>query len=917
MRLLSYLRELFSTLFHRAQADSELDEEFLAHIRRHADDLERSGLPRPEAERRARIAFGGYENAKENCREERAGFWLESFGSDLRFALRLFRKAPVFSLTVILILALGIGANTGVFTLVHAVLLKSLPVAKPEQIFRVGDNEQCCVNDGLEDSWSLFPYELYKQLRDNTPAFQQLAAFQAGPESVGLRRLNTGAAAESRVSEFVSGNYFQMFGIGAFVGRMFAAEDDRPGAPPVAVMSYRAWKEKFGADPSLAGAAIAINGQPFTIVGIAPPGFFGDSLRANPTEIWIPLSFEPAVHGTNSLLNRSDDHWLNATGRLAPGALPGQVETQLTTELRQWLLRPGTTVSDDGRKRIAQQFIRLKPGGSGVQTMKEAYEDGLKLLLWTTAVVLLVACANVANLLLARATARHREFSVRAALGASRPRLMRQAFSETLLLAFLGGATGLAVAVYGTRLIIHLAFPNRYVPIDATPSWPVLLFALSLSLTTGLLSGMVPAWLTSRTQPIEALRTTTRSSRSQGRWVQPSLVILQSALSLVLICAAGLVVQSLRNLRNQHFGFDPNGRFVAVFDPQMAGYKPEQLDPLYHRIREGLLQIPGVQSVSYAMYTPMSGNNWEGTVDIEGRHGQVDQAAFTRVGPAYFDTLGTAILQGRPITEQDTATTRPVAVVNQEFVNRYFNGKNPLGRHFGSWGSSYKQALEIVGVTENSNYWSPDEPILPMYFVAAPQAIKHDDPDDDLSEQRSLYMRNILLHTTASVPNLEDQVRSALGQINPDLPVMDFIPLSQQIQKNLDQQQMIAQLMTLFGFLALTLATVGLYGVTSYGVERRTNEIGIRMALGADYLSVVRMVMRTVALQSAIGLLIGLPLTFAAGRVLANKLFGVSSFNLSVFALATLALAISAAIGGFLPARRAASIEPMQALRAE
>jgi predicted permease len=917
MKLLAYLRSLVSTFFHRTHMDSELDEEFRAHIQFLADNLERSGLPRPEAERRARIAFGAYERAKEECREERAGFWLDTLWRDMRFALRMLRKAPAFSLTVILMLALGIGANTAVFTLVHAVLLKSLPVTKPEQLFRVGDNEQCCVNDGLEGSWSLFPYDLYKQLRDNTSAFQQLAAFQAGHESVGLRRLSSNSPSESRTSEFVSGNYFQMFGIGAYAGRIFTAEDDHPGGPPVAVMSYRAWKEKYQADPSIAGAAVAINGQPFTIVGVAPPGFFGDALRSNPPEIWIPLSFEPLIHGSNSLLNRWDDQWLNVMGRVAPGTQSTQVETQMTTELRQWLLQQGTNVSDKGREEIAQQVIRLTPGGGGVRIMRETYQDGLTLLLWVTGCVLLIACANLANLLLARATTRRQEFSIRAALGASQARLVRQAFSETLLLAVLGGAAGLSVAVYGTQFMLHLAFPNRYVPIDTAPSWPVLGFAFAVSIVTGFLSGTLPAWLSSHTQPIETLRAANRATATHGHWVQPSLVILQSALSIVLICAAGLVVQSVRRMRNQHFGFEISDRYIVEFDPQMAGYKPPQLDVLYRRIRDGLQQIPGVQLASLAMYTPMSGRNWKGRVNVEGRHADNDQAVFTRVAPGYFDALGTRILQGRPITEQDSAITRPVALVNEEFVKQYFDGKNPLSRHFGSWGASYAGALEIVGVTENTNYWSPDEEIKPMYFVAAHQAIKRDSPEADLSEQRSLYMQNIILLTSGPVPDLEKQVRRVLGQINPDLPVMDFLPLGRQVQSKLDQQQMIAQLMTIFGFLALTLATIGLYGVTSYGVARRTNEIGIRMALGADRLKVVRMVMRTVALQSAAGLVIGIPLALAAGRVLASKLFGVHTFSLPVFAIATFALVLSALIGGLLPARRAASVEPMQALRAE
>jgi predicted permease len=394
-------------------------------------------------------------------------------------------------------------------------------------------------------------------------------------------------------------------------------------------------------------------------------------------------------------------------------------------------------------------------------------------------------------------------------------------------------------------------------------------------------------------------------------------VILQAALSLVLICAAGSVANSLTELRHQHFGFDIKGRYIVQFDPLMAGYKVQQLDTLYHRIRDGLQQIPGVNGVSYAQYTPMSGNNWEGQVNIEGRNTDRDSSVFVRVGPDYFSTIGTRILQGRPITEQDTPTARPVALVNEEFVKRYFEGQNAIGRHIGQGGTKHASDLEIVGVTENTNYWSPGENIRPMFFYAASQEIKRNTPDETLGEESSMYLGSIILETSAPVPNLEKQVRAVMGQINPDLPLNDFLPFAQQVQGHLDQQQMIAQLMTIFGLLALMLAAVGLYGVTSYGVERRTNEIGVRIALGADRHSVMGMVLRAVALQVTAGFAIGVPLTLAVGHLLAGQFFGVHMFDLKVFAVGTFALVGSALIAGVIPARRAASIDPMQALRAE
>ena len=837
--------------------------------------------------------------------------------SDLRFALRKMRTARLYSLTVILVLALGIGANTAVFTLVHAVLLKSLPVAKPEQLFRLGDAERCCVNGGMEGSWSLFPYDLYRQVRDHTPAFEQLAAFEAGQQTIGLRLLNRTNAAESRSSEFVSGNYFQMFGLNANAGRLFTPDDDQPAAPPVAVMSYRAWHDKYGGDDGMIGAPVAINGQPFTLIGIAPPGFFGDGLRTNPPEIWIPLQLEPYLYGPNSIM-KSDPEWLDIIGRLPVHATPSVVEAQLTTELRQWLYRPERGLPEDDRKEIAKQIIRLTPGGGGLRAMREEYQDSLKLLLLVTGFVLLIACANLANLLLARMTSRYQEVSIRAAMGASRARLIRQAFSETVLLSVFGGAAGIAIAVYGTKLILHVAFPHRYVPIETSPSWPVLGFAFALAVMTGFLFGLAPVWLMSRTQPIDALRASSRATDARSHWAQRSLVVLQAALSLALLCAAGLVVQSLRNMRNEHFGFETQNRYLVEFDPETAGYKPEQLDRLYRQIREGLEQIPGLKSATYAQYTPMGGSNWESQVNIEGRPPDAnDDSVHVRVGPDYFSAIGTRILEGRPITDQDTPASRPVALVNQEFVKRYFDGKNPLGRHLGQGGSKHAGDLEIVGVTENTNYWWPGEPVRPMFFYAATQVIKDDTADVMANDYRSMYMSNIILQTPGAMPDLEKQVRRVLAQINPDLPVIDFFPFAQQVESNLDQQQMIADLMTIFGVLALLLATVGLYGVTAYGVERRTNEIGVRMALGADRGAVLRMVMRTVTLQFVAGLIVGFPLILLSGRLLASKLFGIQTFNLSVFAVATLALAFSALVAGFLPARRAALIEPMGALRAE
>ncbi len=827
------------------------------------------------------------------------------------------RKSPGFALTAIVTLALGIGANTAVFTLVHAVMLKSLPVANPSELYRLGNEEMCCVNDGLEGDWALFDYTMYRQFRDATPAFVQLAAFQAGRGDVGVRRIGSGQPAQSRISEYVSGNYFAMFGVPAYVGRIMTQEDDREGAPPVAVMSYQTWRDNYGSDPSVVGASFGINGQPITVIGITPPGFFGDGLVSDPTALWLPLSVEPLVEGANSILRREDEHWLKSIGRLAPGANPKAVEAQLTTELRQWLLRPGTTVTDKGRQQVLQQRVPLTPGGAGVRVMRDQYEDSLKLLMWVTGFVLLVACFNLASLMLSRAIARKQELSVRTALGASRNRLMRQALTESLLLAAVGGLVSLAVASTGSRTMLLMALRVDSVPFNLSLSWPVLAFAFGTTLLTGLLFGIAPAWLTSRPDPIEVLRGAAHAVARSGSRTQKALVILQAAFSLTLLCAGGLVIQSLRNMQHQHFGFDTTNRYVAHFNPLMAGYKPEQLTPLYEQIRTDLQRIPGVESVAYAQYTPMT-NNWSGTVFIEGRAlGENDQASVVRVGPGYFDTLGTHILRGRPITEQDTASSQLVAVVNETFISKYLDGHNPIGRHFGDWDQKYAGTFEIVGVAEDANYWHPAAKMRPMYFVAAPQSVHRTDPDEYKSELRSLYLHDIVLRTSGPVPNLEAQVRQTFGRINPDLPVMHFAPFADQIGDRFVQAKMIVRLVSLFGVVALLLASVGMYGVAAYNVERRRNEIGIRMALGADRTQVVRMVMRGAIVQAAIGLGIGIPLALAAGRSMAAQLYGVRAFNLTALAAAALVLVACALLAGFVPARRAAAVDPMVALRAE
>ena len=840
---------------------------------------------------------------------------------DIRYALRQFLKAPAFTATAILTLSLGIGATTAIFSLVHAVLLKSLPVVKPEQLYRVGDKENCCVNGGMQDNWSLFSYEQYKIFRDQTPGFEELAAFQSGRALVGVRRNGSNKPSASYRAEFVSGNYFSTFGIPAYAGRTLTSKDDVKGAPAVAMMNFVTWREKFGEDRSVVGSGFVLNGQPVTIVGIAPPNFFGDRVESNPPSFWIPLNAEPLIAGAYSILERPDLDWLDLIGRVQPDANIRGMEAQMQVELRQFLLSPLSKVEDRDKPLVARQVLHFSHGGNGVQMMRDQYQDGLHLLMWISAFVLLIACANLANLMIVRATARRQQSSVRSALGATRSMLIRQALAESTVLGLLGGLAGIVIAFAGAKMILHLAFRTQYVPIHARPSLPVLAFAFGVSIVTGILFGVAPAWVMAKANPVDALRGANRSTGRNGGWGQKSLVVVQAALSLVLLCAAGLLTESLSKMQSQHFGFETANRYILHMDPQMAGYKHEQLEGLYRQLHDNLSAIPGVKQVSFSIYSPMEGDNWGETVYIAGQpppppgtsnHG----ASWVRVSPGYFDTIGTRIVEGRANNAEDTPQTRTIAVVNRIFEKKYFKDGHAIGQHFSN-DLKYPGAFEIVGVTEDTRYLGPTEKLRPMYFLAQGQSAHIDDDRYKQFEDRSEYLTAIEIETFGAAPDLESQARHVLSQANPDLAVIDFRSFADQVKNNFTQQSMIAKLTSFFGLLALILASVGLYGVTAYSVERRTSEIGIRMAVGANRRSVVRLVLSGAFWQVAVGLLIGIPITILGGRAMSNQLFGVKPYNPAILLLTCIVLGIAAFVAAVIPAFRAASVEPIQALRVE
>jgi predicted permease len=847
---------------------------------------------------------------------------MQAIFEDIRYALRQFRKVPGFTATAVLTLALGIGATTAIFTLVHAVLLKSLPVVNPDELWRVGDTEDCCINGGMRDDWSLFSYDQYKMFRDNNPEFEQMAGFQAGQDQISVRRQGSDHPAETFISGFVTGNAFDTFGISAYAGRLLQPTDDQTGAAPVVVMSFRTWQQKFGQDPSVVGSSFIVNGQPYTVIGVTPPGYYGERVESNPPSFWFPISSEPQIDGVFAVRDRPELQWINIIGRMKPGTNIKQVEARMQVQLRQWLMSPASKVEERSKSLVPKQTLHLAPGGSGVQTLRQEYEDGLHLLMWISSFVLLIACANLANLMLVRATTRKLQTSVRSALGAPRARLVRQALTESVVLAVMGGIVSLVFAFGGTKLILHLAFQKNYVPIHATPSLPVLGFAFGVALLTGVLFGVAPAWLTAHANPIDALRGANRSTGQGSSLTQKSLVVLQAAISLVLLCAAGLLTQSLSNMQHQKFGFDTNNRYIVHIDPQMAGYKPEQMDAFYRQLHDLLAAIPGMKSVAYSLYSPMEGDNWGTGVYIEGQtppppDSDENNASWVRASAGYFDTIGTKMVQGREFSDGDTSATRPVAVVNRTFAKKFFKDGNAIGQRF-RLDLKAPVTYEIVGVTEDTQYWQPTSHIRPMFFLAAPQWAKYDDPDLASFEKVShTKMDAIELRTAGYVPGLESQVRHVVAQVNPDLTVIDFRTFAEQVQNNFNQQGMIAQLTSLFGLLALALASIGLYGVTAYAVERRTSEIGIRMALGADRATVLRLVLRGAFLQVVIGLAIGIPATILGGRAVANQLYGIKPYDPLVLVVTTVVLLVAAFIAAVVPARRAANTEPMHALRTE
>jgi predicted permease len=908
---MSFLRNITSglrSLFRKEHVSHELDEELNGFLEMAAEEKMKQGMHRKDALRAVRLERGNLEITKEVVRSAAWESVLEMYWRDVRFGVRTLLKSPGFSAVVVLTLALGIGANTAIFTLIDAVMLRSLPVENPRQLYRLGDNNNCCVMVGTQDggSFVLYSYALYENLRDHTPEFSELTAFEPWTSDLSVRR--NGSAAEPYKGEFVSANYFNTLGVRAFAGRLLAPPDDSASAPRVAVMNYHTWQQRFGLDPSVMGSTLNINGVPCAIAGVTPPGFYGDTLRSDPPDFWLPLAADPEKWR----LPNAAVEWLYLVGRLNSGFAPEPVQARLNVELQEWLSSHREVIPDRDRKDIPRQYIHLTPAAGGVEKLRTDYETGLHLLVTLSALLLLIACANVATLLLARGSANRAQMAVRLALGAARSRLIRQMLTESLLLAIAGGLAGLYVAYAGAHAILLLAFRGAsFVPIDARPSLPVLGFSILLSLMTGIVFGVLPAWTASQSDPLDALRGAGRSTGDRASILQKSLVIAQVALSIALLIAAGLVTQSLRNLEGQHFGFVTDGRLIVNIAPSLSGYTPDKLDGLYQRLEETMPQIPGVLSASLSWYTPLGGNNANEPVYIQGKAPDYRWTApsWDRVGPHYFETIGTRLLQGRVIEERDRPGGLNVAVINETFARRYFPNADPIGQHFGMTDVSHSGDYEIVGIVEDAKYQDTRGPAYATFFLPLLQTPP--------GESFRGWVGAIEMHVAGRPENVESAVRKALADADPNLPVLNMMSFDEQVAHNFNQERLIARLTELFGALALILACVGLYGVTAYGVAQRTDEIGIRMALGADRRNVLGLVLRAALTQLGLGLAIGIPAALAGGHLLAHQLYGVKTYDPTILGAAALVLAACAILAASIPARRAMRVDPMVALRYE
>jgi predicted permease len=835
-----------------------------------------------------------------------------------------------FTITAVLTLALGIGGTTATFTLIDAVMFRPLPVADPSRLYRVGDGADSNAEGRPPGRWGMVPFPLYERLKAATPEFESITAFDWGGTQFGVTRPGTTDAARPMRSEYVTGAYFAALGVGAVRGRVFSPEDDRSSAPPVIVLSHHAWQQAYGADPSVVGSTFLVEGHPFIVIGVAAPAFFGETRRGDPPDMWIPLQQEPVLAGSGSLLRQSVSPWLFVIGRLRPGASIAGMEPRLAGILREWIrLDAGypTTWMPELARDLPRQWIPVVPAGAGIGleglSAKERYGPSLQILFAICGFVLLVACANVANLLLARAVTRREQTAVRLAIGATGRQIVAEALTESALIAAAGALTGLLIAFAGARLLLALAFRNsQFVPIAATPSIAVLSFAAGLAFVTGVVFGAAPAWFAAQTDPIDALRGAGRSVGDHSLRPRTVLLISQATLCMVLVASSTMLARSLGNLERQDFGYHVRGRVLVGLNRLPPSYTPTRLSTLYRGVEQRLARLPDMRGVELALYNPLT-SNWAETVLIAGHSpfpSSESGASWNRVSAGYLQSLGVAVERGRAFTSADDETSAPVAVVSEAFARRFFGrDENPIGQHFGIERPENAPTFRIVGVVRDAKFVSSwlHAPVGPMFFVPLFQSVTYHSERARLIEGLSHVIRSILLVTDVPIGELEPRLRRALADVDPNLTITSVRTIQQQIDLSLDRERAIASLAGLFSLIALMLAAVGVYGVTAYTVAQQTREFGIRMALGADRMAVVRFVIGRASQRLVVGLLIGLPLAVGAGRLLAAQLYEVRFWDPIALLVAVGSLSGCALIAALVPAVRAMAISPMGALRAE
>ncbi|HXJ91377.1 MAG TPA: ABC transporter permease [Terriglobia bacterium] len=903
-------------LFQRGQFQRDLDEEMRHHLELGARTHAEAGESPEESRFAAQRELGNALRLREESRDMWGWTLLETLLQDLRYGLRQLGRAPGLTAVVVLSLALGIGANTAIFSVINAAMLRMLPVQNPERLVQIGFQGRHSDN-GESFAGQSFSYPLYKELREQNQVFTGISAFNywdsfnAYPVGSG-----TGGSGEPVKGQLVSANFFSVLGVNAVVGRTFAPDEDKgAGAHPVAVISYALWSRLFARDPAAIGKKLAIEGLPFTIIGVAPAHFSGVNPGRN-CDVWAPVSMQPLVAPSEyDLLTSKDTNWLTLMARLKPGVSSEQARAGLDVPYQRLLHELDTSGwSQQQRNNFFSRRVVLLPAAQGTNYLREEFARPLFLLMGMVALVLLIACANVANLLLARASVREREIAIRLALGAGRHRLIRQLLTESVMLALMGGALGVLFAYWGSPVLVALmAQGHSQVTLDVHPDLPVLGFTLLIAVVTGLAFGLAPALRATRTRETLSVQagsrhlTVSRAGRNLGR----VLVVSQVALSLVMIVGAGLLVRTFRNLETLDPGFSRDRILLFGLDPTKAGYKDERAAQLRKQIQERIEQVPGVRSASFSFLTPISGGGWDNNAEyVEGytpRPGENTDVYINAVGTRFFQTLGIPLILGRDFGEQDQAGSTLYMVINQTMARRFFAGRNPIDKHvqLGPW--SGRQGCEIIGVVGDSKYLSLRERVPLTTYINVAQL------------PPAMGPRGVTFEVSSAVPpmSLVPQVRNLLQSIDSRLSASDVNTLAEQVDSSLYQEKLVSALSTFFGVLALALACIGLYGVMAYAVARRTNEIGVRMALGAQRSRILQMVLREALLLAVIGVVIGLPAAWAATRSISSMLYGLNPADPVTILVATFLMAAVAGLAGYVPARRAARVDPMVALRYE